>query len=91
MGISSTYCALPVGSSSKLAQLPSESGREAGVGGRSLWVVQGLCELRVLASPLKMGIMGPPNAPQLTFSRPEGETRPWGPATSAPNLDATFL
>lgn len=61
------------------------------MGGRSLWVVQGLCQLRVLASPLQMGMMGPPNAPQLTFSRTESETRPWGPGTSAPVLDATFL
>lgn len=38
-----------------------------------------------------MGMMGPPDAPQLTFSRPESETRPWGQATSAPILDATFL
>lgn len=43
MGISSTLPALRVGGSSELALLPSESGKEAGVGGRSQ---------RVLASPL---------------------------------------
>lgn len=35
MGISSTLPALRVGGSSELALLPSESGKEAGVGGRS--------------------------------------------------------
>lgn len=55
MGISSTLHALPVGGSAKVAQLPSERGQEAGVGGHSLWVVQGLGKLRVLASPLKIG------------------------------------